>query len=303
MANIQTVKEAYYNPESGAAFGGVDKLYKTVKQNIPGLTRKHVKEWLQSQETYTLHKPVQKRFTRNVYHVTNIDELYQADLVDLRSLRKHNDNLSYILTVIDVFSKKAFVRPLKTKTSGEVADAFKDIFERERKVPGNIQTDKGGEFLGHQVQKLFRKHDINFYVAKNPDIKCSVIERFNRTLKSKMFKYFTFKNTYRYVDMLQNLVHGYNNSTHSTIKMKPNDVNAKNILEVYNNMYKKPKLDKSAEFLEGDSVRISKFKHNLEKGYTGNWSDEIFKIKSIIRRVPCVYTINDLKGEPVDGVF
>jgi hypothetical protein len=298
------LNELYYDPTNTASFSSKRKLYEKVKKNT---TLTDVDEWLQSQNTYTLHKQATRKFQRNRYHVTNIDDLFQVDLIDLRSLKKHNDGISYILVVIDVFSKYTWVRPLKSKSGADVAGAFEDIFSADGRIPVNIQSDKGGEFLAGKVQRLFKKHDIKFYVAQNDDVKAAVVERVNRTLKSKMFKYFTHKNTYRYIDVLQDFVNAYNGSVHRTIKMAPKDVDRNNILQVYRNTYKDDD-DKNIRspknmYKTGDYVRISKYKHVFEKGYENNWSDEIPKIVQVIPRKPVVYKIADLLSEPIDGVF
>src|SRR5699024_4747987 len=100
--------------------------------------------------------------------------------------KKYNDGVNYLLTVIDVFSKYAWVQPLYSKRGSDVKAAFEEIFKE--RVPLNMQTDKGKEFLATDVQNLFKRHNINFYGAKNPDVKASVVERLNKTLKTKMFK-------------------------------------------------------------------------------------------------------------------
>ena len=294
------LREHYYSPSNPASFSGLNKLSKVAKTPEP-----HVKKWLEGEDAYTLHKQVRKIFPRNKYLVTNIDELFQADLIDLRNLKEDNDNVGYLLSVIDVFSKYAWVKPLQTKTGVEVSSAFQQIFNE--RIPLNLQTDKGKEFLASRVQKLFKQHEVNFYVAKNPDVKAAVVERFNKTLKSKMFKYFTYANTQRYIDVLPDLVQSYNNSYHRTIKMAPNHVNADNVLQVYRNIYrhKQPLLKSNSKILYkvGDYIRITRFKHVFEKGYASNWSGEIFQITNVIKRDPVVYKIKDLLGEPVDGVF
>ena len=237
--------------------------------------------------------------------MTNINDLFQADLIDMRKLASYNDGVKYLLTVIDVFSKFAYVIPLYSKSGSDVAAAFEEIFTEQ--IPGNVQTDKGKEFLAKNVQKLFKKNDINFYVAKNPDVKAAVIERFNRTLKSKMYKYFTHANTFKYIDVLQNFVVSYNNTFHQTIKMAPVDVNSDNILEVYHNIKNSTstvsKRSRTKKYKIGDYVRIGKYKHAFEKGYETNWSGEIFKITDVINRDPVVYKISDIMNEPIEGVF
>ena len=105
----------------------------------------------------TLHRQVRKRFPRNPYSVTNVMDVWECDLVDVRALRRFNDRYKYILTVIDVFSKFLHMVPLKTKTGAAVASAFESVlrdprYRRPRRRPIWIRTDKGKEFLGGLFQ-------------------------------------------------------------------------------------------------------------------------------------------------------
>lgn len=296
----------YYDVSHPAGYSSIDKLVKATKGKM---NREDVKNWLQSQETYTLHKPVQRRFARNKYILSNCNELWQADLSDMRSYSKYNDGYNYILCVIDVFSKYAFARPLKKKNSVTIKQCFDSIFNESEATPRHIQSDKGTEFVSRDVRQYFRSKNINYYTTNNPDIKASIVERFQRTLKMKMWRYFTHKHTYRYVDILQDLLNSYNNSFHSSIKMRPSDVNSSNIMMVWRNLYDKQNLKQNinSEFGKlrvGDYVRITKYKHIFQKGYETNWSDEIFIISSIINRTPwLVYTLKDLQNEPIIGTF
>ncbi|KAF2885840.1 hypothetical protein ILUMI_20333 [Ignelater luminosus] len=266
--------------------------------------RAQVQKWLQKQDAYTIHKPIIRKFPRNKYIVSNIFELWQADLCDMRNLSNYNDGINYILRVIDVFSKKAWAMPLKHKTSTEVINAFKQVFDASGHTPKHLQTDKGKDFLAQPVQRFFNEHNINFYVANNPDVKAAGVERFNRTLKMYMFRYFTYANSRRYVDVLNSLLDGYNNRHRSSIKMAPNEVNHKNVFEVWNNLYRKGVgLMRKPRFKENQLVRISRSKNIFEKGYANNWSDEIFKITKVINRRPPVYRILDLNNESVEGTF
>ena len=175
---------------------------------------------------YTLHRPVRWHFRRRRIFTSGIDDLWQADLADLSSIAKYNNGFKFLLTCINVFSKYAWAIPLKNKSSKSIVVDFSKIFEKRK--PANLQTDKGTEFLNESVQKLFKDNSINFYTTENEDIKAAVVERFNRTLKTQMWKYFTFKGTHRYVDVLDDLLFSYNNSFHRTIKMTPSEVNKEN---------------------------------------------------------------------------
>ena len=144
----------------------------------------------------------------------------------MQSLAQHNDGVQYLLTCIDTFSKYAWVRPLKNKSGLCVKEAFKSILEE--KVTLYLQTDKGTELKKTLFQGQLTEYKIQFYTSENDDIKAAIVERFNRTLKTRKYRYFTHSTSYRYVDVLENLVHSYNHTYHSSIGMSPATVNVKN---------------------------------------------------------------------------
>ena len=227
--------------------------------------------------------------------------MYQIDLVDVSNLSPFNDGMRYILSCIDVFSKQAWAVPVRTKSGRDVTEAFEQILS-ERKC-NMVQSDKGTEFLNSTFQSMLKRHGIKFYTSENEDLKAAVVERFNRTLKTKMFRYFTYKNTKRYVDILADLLHSYNNTYHRSIGMTPNEVNADNEDEVRARLYPlKPKTYKW-KYNVGDRVRISMQRQPFRKGYLGEWSEEIFEIKSRLPTVPVTYELRDLAGESIKGKF
>lgn len=296
------LENLYFNKINPESFVGVNPLIKRTK-NI--LHSSNVKNWLIGQDTYTLFKPTRRKFQRNSYVVNNINDLWQSDLVDLQKLSKHNDQIKYLLTTIDVFSKKAYVQPLKSKNSTAIIEAYKNIFANSGCKPQNLETDKGSEFIAKDVQEFFKKNNINHFTTKNPDVKAAVVERFNRTLKTRMWRYLHYMDTFRYYDVLQDLVEAYNNSYHRTIRMKPNDVNDNNILKVYQNIqknYSNVKL-KKPKLKIGDYVRLAKEKGTFEKGYETNFTEEVFKITKVICHTFPTYEIEDLNREPIDGKF
>lgn len=304
MDPLLEINKIYYDVNHPAGYSSASKLVKSMRGQM---NKDQVQKWLQSQETYTLHKPVHRHFPRNKYIISNLNYLWQADLSDMRTYSEYNDGYNYILCVIDVFSKYAFIRPLKKKNSETIKKSFDSIFHEAEVTPIHIQSDKGTEFVSKDVRNYFKRNNINYYTTNNPDIKASIVERFQRTLKMKMWRYFTHKNTYRYIDILPNLAYSYNHSEHRSIKMRPCEVNSSNIMTVWRNLYynkKTPTISLLPKFRVGDFVRITKYKHIFQKGYETNWSDEIFVISSIINRSPwVVYTLKDLKNESITGTF
>jgi len=287
---------AYNTLRAPGSFGGVRVL-----QRYSGQSERAVRKFLSGQDAYTLHKPTRVRFPRRRTYSKGIDDLYQIDLADLSSLSTFNGGMRYLLTCIDVFSKRAWAIPVRTKSGRDVAEAFEKILE-ERKC-NMVQSDKGTEFLNSTFQAMLKRHGIRFYTSENEDLKAAVVERFNRTLKTKMFRYFTYKNTRRYVDALPDLLHSYNNTYHRSIGMAPSEVNADNEDVVRARLYPlKPKSYKW-KYDVGDRVRVTMQRQPFRKGYLGQWTEEIFEIAARLPTVPVTYELRDLAGETIKGRF
>lgn len=249
-----------------------------------------------------LHKSVRKNFPRRNVNVKGIDDLWQADLVEMQPYAKYNKKFKYLLTVIDVFSKKAFVKPVLNKTAKLVASAMSEILHENKRTPIHLQTDNGTEFHNTIFKDLMQRKNIKFYSTYSI-LKASVVERFNRTLKNKMWKQFSMQGSYKWVHILNQLVDTYNSTKHSTIKMTPNEVNKNNEKQLLQTVFNKPSKWMKNKFSVGDIVRISKYKTVFDKGYTPNYSTELFRVKSINRKFPVTYHIEDMKNTPIAGQF
>ena len=249
-----------------------------------------------------LHKPVRKNFTKRRVMVSKIDEIWAADLVDMQKISRDNKGYKYLLTVIDVFSKYGWIQPLKNKTGLEVEGAFKNIFA-EGRVPEKLWVDKGKEFYNQHVKKLLDKLNIEMYSTENEE-KSSVVERWNRTMKNKMYKYFTANMTRTYIDVLPEMVEKYNNTKHRSIGMTPVEASlSKNLDTVYYNLYKNMPQKTEPKFKVGDKVRITKKKGVFSKGYETNWTKELFIITKVQDTNPPTYKIQDMNGEKIEGSF
>jgi hypothetical protein len=165
-----------------------------------------------------------------------------------------------------------------------------------------LQTDRGTEFLNTRVQAVFKKYNIHHYWSLNDDIKAACVERFNRTLKTRLYRYFTAKHTHRWIDVLQSFINTYNKSFHRTIGMAPNDVTSENAQQVAERMYPL-KVKPTFKFQLGDTVRITIYKHVFVKGYIQNWTHELYTISERHESNPPTYTIRDLAGESIKGKF
>ena len=303
FAMEKTLRSIYLDPSQPASFGGLDTVYRAVKEEGNSkISRKQVQDWLSQQDVYTPHKPARRHYKRSRVIVPGIDAQFQADLIDVQSLSRYSKGFKYLLTCIDIFSKYAWVVPLKTKQGQELVKAFQTILSSGR-IPLKLQTDQGTEFLNRQFQKFLHEKVIGFFTV-NSGLKASVFERFNRTFKNKMYKYFTYKNTLCYIDVLPQLVKSYNNTYHRSIKMKPSQVTEVNETKVSHTLYG-DNIQKRIrfKFQLGDRVRISKVKRMFEKSYLPNFTEELFTVyKRFPRQVP-VYKLKDDADEILDGTF
>ena len=214
----------------------------------------------------------------------------------MHSLSRKNKGIKYLLCVIDLFSKYTFVVPLKDKKGISIVNAFDKIIKQSNRKPNKIWVDQGSEFYNRDFKKWLSDNNIEMYSTYNKG-KSLVAERFIRTLKNKLYKHMTATSKNVYYNVLDDVVSKYNNTKHSTIKMKPIDVrdNKRVYIDEHN--------EKDSRFKVGDRVRISKFKNMFAKGYTPNWSTEIFIINKINDTVPYTYNIKDFNSEKIIGSF
>ena len=251
-----------------------------------------------------LHTPIKHTFTRRRVIVNHIDEIWAADLIDMQKFSKWNRGYKYLMMVIDVFSKYGWIVPLKDKKAESVTNAFKTIFNKGRK-PQYLWVDKGKEFYNKHLKDLLDKYNIKIYSTENEE-KSSVVEIWNRTIKSKMWKQFTIEGNTQYLDMLPKILKQYNNTKHSSIRMTPTEASKKsNKGTVYFNLYGDMKqVTSKPKFKVGDKIRISKYKRNVfDKGYTPNWTEELFIIDKIQYTNPITYELKDLNNEEIKGSF
>ena len=215
----------------------------------------------------------------------------------MQLIRKFNKGFRFLLCVIDIFSKYAWLVPLKDKKGVSIVDTFKKILHDSNRKPNKIWVDKGSKFYNNSFKKWLKDNDIGRYLIHNEG-KSVVAERFIRTLKTKIYKYITSISKNVYIDKLDDMVDEHNNTYPRTSKMKPVDVKDNTYID-----FKKEVNDKDPKLKVGDHVKISKYKNIFAKGYTPNWSEEVFVIKKVKNTVPWTYVINDLNGEEIIRTF
>lgn len=306
----------YTSTNQPGSFGGVERLYKQAKKKDEKITRKNVKDFLRSQSSYTLHKTTFKRFPRRRVMSPKPKVILSIDLADMRLLSRYNNNVQYLLVVIDIFSRFLKVKCLKKKDGTSVTKALKSVLESDE-FDGvkKINSDLGKEFYNKQVLSYLKSKNITLYSVHSIEIKASIAERVIRTLKSRIYRYMTHNNTFKYVGVLNNIVESYNNSPHRGLgnNQTPSQIhglfNNDEIILQFNRMYKKDCQTKKriiSGLAVGETVRISDSERNkpFRRGFKIQNSIEIFRIRKIDKSYyPTVYYLEDLKGDEIEGVF
>jgi hypothetical protein len=294
----------YFTPGSAGYYASPRQLFSVAKSKNPSITLEDVRDFLRGEKSYYLHKQPIRRFPRARMMVSGSFLQWQCDLCDFRELRSQNPGVLYALTCIDIFSKFAWVELCANKTSDEVANKFELILKRSPKIPHRVQTDMGKEFLGSSFQKLMQKYGIKFFTAPNPDTKACVVERFNRTLKQKVFRIFTHRGNYKFTDIIQDVVDSYNRSIHRSIGMRPVDVNDETEHQVWMRLNSGYRLsDKIFKFGVGERVRLLKAKDLISKGYYPQYTEEEFEICAREMRDQPIYKVKDINGVEVLSIF
>ena len=215
----------------------------------------------------------------------------------MQLISKFNKGFRFLLCVIDIFSKYAWVVASKDKNGASIVNAFQKMLDKSGRKPKKIWVNKGSEFYNNSFEKWVKYNNIEMYSIHNEG-KSVVAERFIRILNNKIYKYMTAISKNVYIDKLDDIVGEYNNTYHRTIKMKP--VDAKDNTCIY---FEKEVNDKDLKYKAGDGVRIAKYKNIFAKGYMPSWSEEVFVISKIKDTLPWAYVINDLNGEEIIGTF
>ena len=249
-----------------------------------------------------LNKPSIQKFERQKVIVNHINEIHSTDLVDMTQYSKINKGYKYIFTNIDIFSKYAYAFPIKSKKIQDIKLCFEKIFKNNK--PKYVWSVKEPAFLSKEMQLFFKNNDIKIYHT-NSYLKAVIVERFNRSLRELMMKEFVKNNNTVWYNILPKLIKIYNNRYHSTIKMKPIDVNKNNEKYIKENIYTYNKTNKNPKFKIEDLVRTSLKRRDIFDKPSGNvkWTEELFKIHSINKSNVITYKIKDLNDEIIKGIF
>ena len=295
-----TLEKLYKDPSIG--FTGRDSFYQKVKDKYFGINKQDVINFLYGNKTYQKHKPIKKKIVKPIISSFSNDR-WQIDLLDMSKLSRENQGFKYILTCQDHYSKYSWAYSLKRKSGQLISNALEEIISKYK--PDIIQSDNAKEFKSKKMKNIADKYEVNLVYSNpyNPQSN-GLIERFNQTLKRMIYKAIDSREDNKYIDILDQLIKNYNNTRHSTIKMKPliafsrgrTKKNTELIKENAEKMKDKP-FDKRIR--KGDYVRIKldafpevKRKTLSQNGYTANYTQKIYQVTKITYGR---YSVNDIE--------
>ena len=266
---IKLLDDTYRNPALGLLTPpALNSYFK--KNGHTGFTIKNIKEYLDSLETSQTSK---LNYGNYSYVAEGALEQFQIDLVYLPD-SWFNNNYKYLLTVVDVFSKKADIIPLKSRDAEVVAKAFELVLEHMG-IPKTIYSDQGSEFKNKEFNKILEKHKIQIIFTLSHAV---FIESFNRTIKRRLMQYRKLHDSKDWIQFLKPVLDNYNNTKHSSTGIAPNDVDKKNEIQIGMKLKERAKKSHYPDLSEGDDVRIPVI-HKVAKEYKQNWSNEIYKVE------------------------
>lgn len=294
------LKKLYYDAKFPGSYSGFGKFYREVKKIHPNVKKETIRQFLQAESSYSLHKPIKKPHTYRKTISFHKNDLWQIDLLDLQKFSIENQGFRYLCVIIDCFTRYVWVKPLKNKTGESLRKALALLIMNER--PSLIQADQGTEFFNTNVKKMLEAFGPKLYHTFS-DKKATIVERVQRTLRLRLGRLFTKQGNNNWIDSIDDIVHSYNNTYHRGIKMSPSQVNeAKTANMFYSNVRNRAKRD-TVKFKVGDKVRIFGKKKQFQKEFEEGWLREIFRIKVVQKTNPITYLVEDLKGETLAGCF
>lgn len=300
----QVLQRLYTSADSDACFSSAERLYQAARAEDERTTRRDVQHFLRGQRTYTLHRRIVRRFPRLRTVPAGLHTDWQADLADFDALHTANDGYRYLLVCVDVLSRNLFVEPVRTKRSVDMISAFEALLARAGVQPWKIVHDAGLEFTAAAMSRFFKAKEIeSLCTFAHPSVHAGVVERANRTIKERIYRYFSERNTTRWVDVVQRIVAAINRSVCRSTGLTPSQVTFANANELRRRLYGSESAVTRPALAVGDYVRIEKRKQEFEKGYLPRFTDELFIITKARVTNPPTYALKDEVGEAVRGWF
>jgi hypothetical protein len=306
----ENILRRWATPGDPTAFSGISKL-----SQYHNINTASAKDLLSRIDAYTLHREGKRSRHFNPFYIYRPREQVQVDLMDMQQLESHNDNYKYIVAMIDGLTKFIWARPVKSKTAATVRNAIREMIEEmkrsEHGKPEMLFSDKGLELKNRLMRSYLDGEGIEL-IHPNSELKASIIERANRSLRGLIYKYMTDKQTRRYVDVLQDLVKSYNLRKHRSINASPQDAESPgNVSRVASyvrerHMKLKERIKEPVRFAVGDKVRILvNYGRQFKRGYEEQFSEKMYEVRGVNTRMfrPMYYLRDVDSGEDVSGGF
>lgn len=249
-----------------------------------------------------LFKPARRIYPRWSVTQKGLGDQTQCDLVILNQYSNYNRKYQYLLLCIDIFTKKLYARPLKSRTANEITEKMREILN-EMPPFKLLHTDEEKGFLSRQFQSLLKSYNIKHFFTYS-SMKASIIERAVRSFRMLLFPRMHLMRKFNWIDQYKLILDIYNNRVHSKTKMAPNKIKKKHEIYLLHSVYKqKPNL-KKAKFQVGDLVRVN-LHHKLftKRSSSMNWSTKLYRIHSFKSKNPHIYTLENLDSSPLLGHF
>lgn len=290
MAIEDDLRRLYYDPEVG--YTSATRLLQVAKSRGIDVKLKQVRAFLAKQQVAQIHQTTHRE--REYLHIVspNLDERWQADLIEFPKLSKDNNGHRYILTIVDVYSRYAWCIPLKDKQGKTVADALEELFQKGRRPLSSFTSDSGSEFANKHVKRLLKRYNVRQYTSQTGDHeRLGMIERFNRTLKTYLARYFTATNATTWVNVLPSFVRNYNSQKHRMTGRAPKDVVKDSIANPTEQNLEA--IGKFESFRIGDVVRVRLDSNIFTKGYVPRFTKKTYIVGGV---QGYSYELYDMKG-------
>ena len=294
----------YSNPSHPISFAGISAIRRHYK-NI--LSVAEIESFLSKNKHYIRYKEAKKPKVRNPTYAYHKLYQLQLDLIEILNVKKVNGNYGYILSCIDTFSRKGYLRLLKRKTAEEFLEGFKSILNECGGNPYSVASDRGKEMDNHKFRRLCLERNIKVIFC-DTSVHAAVVERFNGTIQKRIYKWCAANNTLSFYTHLREILDGYNAAHHRTINCSPNfanrEENAWFVRMNQEKVYSKVKRVKKVKFRPGQIVQISLQKNKLySRGYSPKFSNEQFIVHKVHQRLPIpLYELSDGK-QVLKGLF
>ena len=282
------LKSIYTDLRHPASFSSPYTLFRAAKQKNPNILFKDVESWLQTQQVYTKQRRVKVKYSNHKVLFRGLRYQYQADLVDYSALKRDNNSYTFLLTIIDIFSRFALAIPIKSKKGSHVAAALERAF-KVMKPPRKLQTDMGKEFYNFHINRVLNRYRVHHFSTDQP-LKAQIVEHLNRTLRETLKQLMAYRKSLNYTSVLSDFLYGYNARPHTAfLPFAPREVNENNKAQVHELQYGEYLRQQKAKhkYSVGDRMRKAINKGAFSKSYKfKNFSEKLYEIIDTVHTSP-----------------